>query len=306
MEQELQARKTVVDDSLREIKMHGTAGFPLGVYLDDFSDFENGYICWHWHEEVQFTVILEGEFVCQVESEEIHLGEGDTVFINSGRLHQIKPCRHRSGKLYSFIWRGELMGNREGEVYRNCIAPVLEASLPWVLWRKEEEPGAGAFREVVELYQRAEGTYQLRILMLLASVWLELFRHISRDSREMPPEVLRDKERVKGAMQYMQENYREQLGLDEIAEAVFISRSELCRSFQRTLHLTPMEFLMEYRIRQSLILLKNRELRVLDVAEMTGFCSPSHFGTHFRKYMGCTPREYRAGNYGMPRMPGEI
>lgn len=295
---ELQARQTIVDDSLREIKVHGTAGFPMGVYLDDFSDFENGYICWHWHEEPQLTMILEGEFVCQVEAEEIRLKEGDIVFVNSGLLHQIKPCRHKTGKLYSIIWRGELLGNRDSDTYRYCVEPVFYGNLPYFLWKEEnaKEKTAAVLREIVELYGKKQGAYQLRIAMLVSHIWLELYDRLPRNETALPPKVQRDKLRVKAAMQYMQENYREQLGLDEIAEAVFISRSELCRSFQRTLHMAPMEFLMEYRIRQSLILLKNRELRILDVAEMTGFCSPSHFGTHFRKYMGCTPKEYRAGN----------
>ena len=110
----MKATQTIVDDSLRETKMHGTEGFPLAVYLDDFADFENGYICWHWHEEVQVTMIIEGAFLCQIEAEQLHLKEGDIVFINSGLMHQIRPCMLAQGKLYSFIWRGELIGNTRG------------------------------------------------------------------------------------------------------------------------------------------------------------------------------------------------
>lgn len=294
----LQAKQTIVDDSLRETKVHGTAGFPIGVYLDDFSDFENGYICWHWHEEPQLTMILEGDFVCQVEAEELPLRAGDIIFINSGLLHQIRPCRHKTGRLYSFIWRGELFGNRDCDVYRQCVEPVFSGNMPFFMWRQKEEreQTAAVLREIVELYEDQRAAYQLRITMLLSQIWLEIYDRLPDSGTAVSPEIQRDKQRVKAAMQYMQENYQGQLSLERIAEAAFISRSELCRSFQRTLHMTPMEFLMEYRIRQSLILLKNRELRILDVAEMTGFCSPSHFGTHFCKYMGCTPKEYRAGN----------
>ena len=53
--EQIKATETLVDSSLRETKMHGTVGFPVGVYLDDFSDFKNGYICWHWHEEIQIS-----------------------------------------------------------------------------------------------------------------------------------------------------------------------------------------------------------------------------------------------------------
>ena len=65
--EQIKATETLVDSSLRETKMHGTVGFPVGVYLDDFSDFKNGYICWHWHEEIQISWIIEGEFLCQME-----------------------------------------------------------------------------------------------------------------------------------------------------------------------------------------------------------------------------------------------
>ncbi|MBO5144473.1 MAG: AraC family transcriptional regulator [Lachnospiraceae bacterium] len=292
----MRATQTIVDDSLRETKVHGTEGFPLGVYLDDFADFENGYICWHWHEEVQVTMIIEGEFTCQVESNELKLKERDIAFINSGLLHQIRPCKLAQGKLYSFIWRGELMGSRGSDIYNECIEPVLNGRLPYIMWDKESpmhDEIAADLEKIVSLYEKKEPAYQLQTTILLAKLWLNIYKQMPMGEAVPHAESGRDKQRVKAALQYMQENYQEQLKLNDIAEAAYISRSELCRSFQRILQMTPMEFLMQYRIRQSTVLLKNKDLRILDIAEMTGFCSPSHFGSYFHKYMGCTPREYR-------------
>lgn len=293
----LKATQTIVDDSLRETKVHGTEGFPLGVYLDDFSDFENGYICWHWHEEVQVTMIIEGAFTCQVETNEIHLQEGDIVFINAGLMHQIRPCRLAQGKLYSFIWRGELIGgSRSSDIYRECIEPVLNANLPCIKWDSAASKYGqiiSALKSIVILYKEKATAYQLKILSLLSQLWLLIYERIPKENTVVKAEAERDNQRVKAAIQYMQENYQEHLKLDRIAEAAYISRSELCRSFQRTICMSPMEFLMQYRIRQSVVLLKNRDLRIADIAEMTGFSGPSHFGSYFHKYMGCTPREYR-------------
>ena len=295
--EQLRATQTIVDGSLRETKAHGTEGFPIGVYLDDFADFENGYICWHWHEEVQVTMIIEGEFTCQVEMNEMHLKEGDITFINSGLMHQIRPCRLAQGKLYSFIWRGELIGgNRNSDIYQECIAPVINGNLPCLKWDStdsEYDKMAESLQKVVHLYEGKEPAYQLKIASLLSVLWLRIFEQIPKEKAAVKAESARDKQRVKAAIQYMQEKYQEPLKLDDIAGAAYISRSELCRSFQRTINMTPMEFLMQYRVRQSTVLLKNRDLRILDIAEMTGFCSPSHFGSYFHKYMGCTPREYR-------------
>lgn len=295
---DLKANKTVVDDSLRETKMHGTPGFPMGIYLDDFSEFENGYICWHWHEEPQLTMILEGTFTCQVEAEELLLQEGDIVFINAGLLHQIRPCVQEQGKLYSFIWKGELLGARETELFKECVEPVLAGrkGVPCLYWDRKHTDYAvlsGNLRQMIGLYREKEPAFQLKLVLKLTEIWLKIYESIPQNFSKADAGILRDEQRVKAALQYMQQHYQEPLSLEEIAEAVYISKSELCRGFQRTLRVTPMEFLMQYRIRQAVVLLKNPDLRILDVAEMTGFCSPSHLGMHFHKYMGCTPREYR-------------
>ena len=115
--EQIKANETLVDSSLRETKMHGTVDFPVGVYLDDFSDFKNGYICWHWHEEIQISWIIEGEFLCQMEGRTVHLHPGELIFVNRGVLHQIYPVQKGYGKLYAFIWDPEfLSGSADGAV----------------------------------------------------------------------------------------------------------------------------------------------------------------------------------------------
>lgn len=298
-ENQLQGKQTVVDDNLREVKAHGTEGFPIGIYLDDFSDFENGYICWHWHEEVQATMIIEGDFLYQLEGKEIKMGPGDIIFINSGLLHQIRPCEREKGKLYSFIWRAELLGAKGTDIYKECVAPLLKHKFHYVYWKQEEadcQKVADCLKEAEMLYETKADFYPLKIQQQIGNFWLALHQKIEKEQIEESEENAgndKDASRVKAAMQYIYEHYHENVKLDEIAQAAFVSRSELCRSFKRTVQTSPMEFLMQFRIRQATVLLKKMDLRIADVAEMVGFCSPSHFGSNFVKYMGCTPKEYR-------------
>lgn len=293
----LRANKTVVDYNLREMKAHGTETFPIGIYLDDFSDFENGYICWHWHEEVQVTMIIEGEFWCQLDGKEIKMCEREVIFINTGIPHQIKPCIPRKGKLYSFIWRAEFIGgNRNSDIYRECVTPLLDKKMKYVFWDLYE-PGHKMVNEIFEkifsLYEAKQPLFQLKIQNLVEQFWIELFEIAPSKEASWDKEVLRDEERVKEALQYIYEHYQENVKLEDIAQAAFVSKSELCRGFKRTAKISPMEFLMQFRIKQATILLKQQDLKIADIAERTGFCSPSHFGSNFSKMMGCTPREYR-------------
>ena len=132
--EQIKANETLVDSSLRETKMHGTVDFPVGVYLDDFSDFKNGYICWHWHEEIQISWIIEGEFLCQMEGRTVHLHPGELIFVNRGVLHQIYPVQKGYGKLYAFIWDPEfLSGSADGLYYQATVEAVkaFQEALGW-------------------------------------------------------------------------------------------------------------------------------------------------------------------------------
>ena len=74
-------QKTVVDTSLRELRRHGSDDFPIGIYRDDFSEFEHGQIAWHWHDEIQFDYIIKGTILVQVGTSEFLLKPGESIFI---------------------------------------------------------------------------------------------------------------------------------------------------------------------------------------------------------------------------------
>ena len=293
----IRATETLVDESLRETKMHGVVGFPVGVYLDDFTNFKNGYICWHWHEEVQISWIVEGEFQCQLEGESILLKPGDMVFLNSGVLHQIRPVRRNYGKLHAFIWdAGFISGSTDGPVYQEAFEQILHGG-PHVLRFAGDSPAGVELRQslqqIVALYTQQDSCFHLQIKLLLTRVWLLIYQQAG-DTPEPPrPERRRDEERMKLAMRYMRAHYNENFSLEELARQALTNRSEMCRCFRRMLGIAPKEFLMQYRIQQARILLENPAYRIADIAEFTGFSSPSHFGSCFKEKTGLSPSAYR-------------
>ena len=50
---------------------------------------------------------------------------------------------------------------------------------------------------------------------------------------------------------------------------------------------------LEESARLKTMLLEDPERRIADIAISCGFCSPSHFGSHFARHLGCTPLQYR-------------
>ena len=75
--------------------------------------------------------------------------------------------------------------------------------------------------------------------------------------------------------------------------ACYANKSEFCRLFKATLHQTPFDFLLHYRIQQSLPLLCRPELTITEIATTVGFSGASYYSEFFRKYTSCSPTEYR-------------
>lgn len=301
---QLTGNATIVDNFLKETSTHGTKEFPFMVYLNDFSNFQNGYICWHWHDEVQITFIHEGTFTCQVGNEKIIMKPGDIIFLNSHALHQITPNKKGYGKLYSFLWQPDMLsGNTFSDLYKNCIKTITHSQLKYVFWSKENpmhQQIQSSLLRIINIMTEKFTFYELRIYNQLSKIWLKLCEYTDSTTlynsdttnlRYVSKE--KDEERVRTALQFMKNNYDKNISLETIAKAAMTNRSELCKCFRRVLDITPNDFLIQYRIHEALLLLENPELRIADIAEMTGFCSPSHFGTHFLKYVGCTPLQYR-------------
>lgn len=99
--------------------------------------------------------------------------------------------------------------------------------------------------------------------------------------------------RVRRAMGYICDHYREPLTLDDIARASGISPSRLAHLFPEELGVTPMRYLEQHRIEIARQRLAATSDSIAAIAERVGYGSASYFSKVFRSVQGCTPREHR-------------
>lgn len=101
---------------------------------------------------------------------------------------------------------------------------------------------------------------------------------------------------IREAADYIWQNLsRGDISLDEIADHLMISKSYLCRLFQKKLGVSVQHYIYRIRIEQAKEYLNDFRLKIYEVAELTGFNSSTHFNIVFKKIMRCTPAEYRNG-----------
>lgn len=97
------------------------------------------------------------------------------------------------------------------------------------------------------------------------------------------------------AVEYIKNNYNQEIVIKEVAESLFISESYLSRLFKKYTGYTFVEYLTNYRVKKAIELLKDHTIKVYEVAEKVGYNDSKYFSVIFKKYMGVTPIEFKLG-----------
>lgn len=104
---------------------------------------------------------------------------------------------------------------------------------------------------------------------------------------------MRNAQVIKKATEYIRNNYRRKITLEDVAKAVYLSPCHLSKIFKQELGCTIMEFLTKVRIEEAKKLLRNPQYNVIQVADDLGFKDPGYFTKVFKRSEGITPSQYR-------------
>ena len=142
-----------------------------------------------------------------------------------------------------------------------------------------------------ESFQQKWPYYELDLTVQLTNMWKNLL--VNGFQLEYDQTEVVKNQRMKQMLHWIHLHYADKMLLDDIARAGQLSRSECCRYFKRMLRTTPLNYVMDYRIRRSVLLLQESDSTVTEVAYQVGFNSTSYFIDKFRKSMNVTPLAYK-------------
>jgi two-component system response regulator YesN len=91
----------------------------------------------------------------------------------------------------------------------------------------------------------------------------------------------------------MEEKYDTDITLQDGADKAFMATTYFSRIFKECTGKGFLEYLTSLRFKKACSLLKKTGLKISSVAHLAGYHDPNYFYKIFKKYMGCTPTEYR-------------
>lgn len=321
------------DNYINSVNLNAETDFPYLVMeiINNQSFPRNpGFRVMHWHEDVQFLYVLDGEIAVRTLETRTPVEPGQAVFINKNVVHMIEhdaPCHY-----YSFVFPDVFLRFYTGSPASKLVDRVIEnSSLPVYLFTQENSWCENVFSELKALIalekikkehswittekekaktakksdaekntaERAKGNdagdeyYPYEVLTRLSSLWLTFGKNITLPDTKSADAL---NARMQMFLRYIEAHYAEEITLEQIAASASVSVSECTRCFKKTTAMTPYRYLMEYRLARASELLLKTDRAVSIIALDCGFRQTSHFGKLFREKTGCSPREYRSLN----------
>lgn len=99
------------------------------------------------------------------------------------------------------------------------------------------------------------------------------------------------------AIAFIKNNIRENINLKELSDKACMSTTSFYRYFKRELGMSPIEFILNEKIKYAKKLLSNPNMHIAEVSYATGFEDANYFIRLFKKYEGVTPKQYQLMNY---------
>ena len=98
---------------------------------------------------------------------------------------------------------------------------------------------------------------------------------------------------IRNVLSYIEENYHQDISLESAATEVFMNKNYLSSLFCNEMGVGFTKYLSDFRLKKAKILLRETELNINEIANMTGFATANYFVRVFKKQENCTPKEYR-------------
>lgn len=123
---------------------------------------------------------------------------------------------------------------------------------------------------------------------------ITILQNISR-ARPDPP-LDRSAAIYNDILKYVTENHKSDLSIADVCDYTHYSQSYIFALFKRYNGASPVEYVTKLKMESAALLLRDTDMKILDIAYDVGYNDSNYFTTSFKAHYGVSPREYRKQN----------
>ena len=281
--------------SYNELKQHGTASFPFGLYRIDHTHpkYEMSH---HWHTEHEIIRVLSGHLDITLNNRPITASAGDLLYINGEVVHGAVP---RDCVYECIVYTPQFLSMPQSDFFDALTGHTLFIN-EYFPYTDAASDGLRAITDAIFLSLREDGEearYGVVGGFYRMLGWL-CGHHAYTESLSMQTADARDEKNVqklKHVLSFIRGAYDRPISLDEMAAAADMSPQYFCTFFKQMTDKTPFAYVNAYRIERACRKLLGTDRSVTEIAYSCGFNDLSYFIKTFKAEKGMTPRAFRRG-----------
>ncbi len=252
----------------------------------------------HTHDYFQIYYIAKGSLTHYLGNSSSHLSHGDMFIIPPNTTHHIIP--YPDTVFYSFSFMSDFLGeqtkaNRLALNFLRIIQSSDEKKIRAKISLNSEnilyiesimEHILDEFEEKPHGYDETIRAYSIILITMLERAYLDTVEH------ELPNYFESNKQYVLHCIEYIQNNFADDLSLEEMSKRSTLSKSSFCTIFYNLTGKSFNNYLNMCRIKKATEYIK-KGYKITAVYGLCGYNDFSTFYRNFKKIMGVSPKEYK-------------
>lgn len=265
--------------------------FPLNIFITDVTEFPP-----HWHEAIEIIYVLNDSLSISINNEIHTLHKSDILLINSEDVHYFPPQSNPVERII-LLFELNFIENISDSFQNKRFSQVIFSETDGLDCNKSFVHGTlkNHIIDILHEYENKEEGYRLILRSRLYDILVTLIRQTPTISISPYEKTIKHNrlERLKNVFDYVEQNYQNNISLEEIASVANFSVYYFTRFFKDTIGMTFIQYLNNFRVTKAEELLLHTDDTVTEVAFKSGFGSIKNFNRNFKILKGCSPSQFR-------------
>ncbi len=247
----------------------------------------------HVHNFLEIGLCEVGSGVFVVDEKVMSFYKGDVTIIFENQLHKAQSTE--TGSEWCFIYIDIDMLLRELPLKELLIVTPIIQNIANYNNITNSQIIISIVKEILSEIKEKKDNYKSQVKSLMWSLLIQMDRELvkSKHGNILPRTNVSHIFKLAPALEYISENFDKQIDIATLAEKSYMSLTSLRREFANVIHMSPLEYVNELRIKTATLLINTTSKSFCDIAFEVGFASLSSFNRKFKEIIHCSPTEYK-------------
>ena len=239
----------------------------------------------HHHDFFEISIILQGESLYLIDNEWRTVRSGDILLLNPGVDHSERQLLNTySHQLHIGIRNFKLHGLAQNHF------PTTQSLLSM---QDSQLKIFDKAWQLIEEFNQQQTNFNLMGKALVMEMMILILRSLEKKERLSDETQASQNDRMHQVVQlimtYMENNYAKDISIEQLATLYYVSPTYLSKIFKDLTGFSPINYLIQIRLKKAHELLTTDDLTVKEVAKAVGYEDAYHFSKSFKKHFGTSP-----------------